>query len=43
MLHKLCARKKNVLFCLYDVGFFNLSTPLNEFSRVAIWKEKSHS
>ena len=44
MFHKLCARRKTFYFVfMTSVFFINRSTSLNEFSRVALWKEKSHS
>ena len=43
MFHKLNARRKTFYFVFMTSGFFICSMSLNEFSRVALWKEKSHS
>ena len=42
MFHKLNARRKSFYFVFMTSGFYR-STSLNKFSRVALWKEKSHS
>ena len=43
MFHiKLYARRKSFYFVFMTSGFFYRSTSLNKFSRVALWKEKSH-
>ena len=42
MFHKLNARRKSFYFVFMTSGFYR-STSLNKFSRVTLWKEKSHS
>ena len=41
MFHKLNARRKSFYFVFMTSCFYR-STSLNKFSRVALWKEKSH-
>ena len=43
MFHKIYARRKTFYFVSMTSVFINRSTSLNEFSRVALWKEKSLS
>ena len=42
MFHKLYARRKSFYFVFMTSCFLSGSTSLNKFSRVALWKEKSH-